>query len=1416
MPAATLRAGVQNGVVVSSLCGGGAAPYWGYTNGNPYTGADAKFNYPVGLALNNEADWLFVADCTNNDIRAIDLSSAPPPGNHSYLTWAFVPVPGVTPSGTISRPVGVAVDPDDNVYVLNRGNGKNGTVLEFDSTGLTFAELAWGLTNANAVALDSSVNIYVTASNNLFRIASGTTNCTLVTTVTNAGACLQGVVAMENGMIAVCDSGRHGIYLVNPTNGIVSTNTGFNGAGDNSAIWMNSPNVLVPKTQALFNHPMGLAKAGSNVLVVADYGNNRVKVITATGGVTNLYGVSSSLWCANCNPGGCPGTYPGWADGNVTVPDACGDVEARLPNGVLLAPNGSVYVTEDYYHLIRMVTGAALPTPPPWPPPAPDNLTEDADCGQVVLSWSASPGAGSYNVKRSDSSTGPFTNTLATTSTTSYTDTNVVIGDTYYYAVSAVNSGGEGPNSDSVSATPIKPAAPTIIGAVTNIGQVTLTWTPVSCPGVTYNVKRSPSSGGPYTIISTNITATTYTDASTNLINGATYYYVVSAVGLGGQESDNSAERKVTLPLPPVPDPQIGYVDFPSTSEPVHFTSVFHPVSSSVLNNDAFIVIEGAPGSQTYFIYGPTPLPTNSIPTTNSPSAPVGYEDGMYPPQVAVYSIAQPMPDLTIKAFGHKADGSPDSAVVPARVQYVCGNPAISGFNFYNFAIAEITTNADLFFTLDGTDPSPTNGVDLSTTATLAANTWNVQMDALMTNNVLFKVRAFRANYQPSGIVSNWFWLSNAIAYRISPKSGYYPMGQTVQVMSPGSRVYYTGDGTQPTTNSLWVGLTNSIGYLRWFNSTNDLTGLRVTSFGAGGSSTTVSGLSATTNTIGVPPDFNPVLYAGIGAQIVVPVVVNLQPSVTVKSYQFRVEISPNGGAQPITSGFNALSVGTNDFVPLATVAQGGAVAHITVQPYSLGSTNGLEVFAVGNTNNVDFQNYAVAALLQIPIPFTANEGDSYTLAVSWATATSDGLSDMVPLTLMPPATILVTNVAYTVGDSACNSGGWSVSGGWYNAGDFGNSNLDNADVNLAFDAALGWHVPFSFSDVYNAMDAYPVDAAGFVGGDGMIRFLDWNVILQRSLRMDTNNWARAWSPGGYLVNVPTALTDSTRAQEVQSKSAPVWPWYRQTLVGAVSVGNTLPGSAVSVPVYVKLADGATLSGLQFRAVVTPQGGAPALAQAPQFSPAAGVAGPTLQQGFAAGQAGFGWALGSFNYLSRSSNFLGWVSFTVPATARSGQLYSVSFPNADGAPNMDLQYDFETRSAWVAVGGSAPQASICSDEWKLHFFGSLTNPAAGDMADADGDGVPNWMEYVAGTDPTDPASRLKLNGPARQPGKGLLPMGLSWLTAPGKGYALQWCSNAAKPSWSTLATLSGDGTVANVSDTNLNVTARYYRLVVLP
>jgi len=86
-------------------------------------------------------------------------------------------------------------------------------------------------------------------------------------------------------------------------------------------------------------------------------------------------------------------------------------------------------------------------------PPAPTNLTASAGNAQVSLSWTASTGATSYNVRRSTTNGGPYA-VIGSPTTTSYTDSGLTNGQTYYYVVSAVNSSGQSGNSNQASATP--------------------------------------------------------------------------------------------------------------------------------------------------------------------------------------------------------------------------------------------------------------------------------------------------------------------------------------------------------------------------------------------------------------------------------------------------------------------------------------------------------------------------------------------------------------------------------------------------------------------------------------------------------------------------------------------------------------------------------------------------------------------------------------------------------------------------------------------------------------------------------------------------------------------------------------------------------------------------------------------------
>ena len=76
--------------------------------------------------------------------------------------------------------------------------------------------------------------------------------------------------------------------------------------------------------------------------------------------------------------------------------------------------------------------------------------------------------------------------------------------------------------------------------------RVDLTWSSQT-NATSYNILRSPTSGGPYTQVGTS-SYTTYADISNSLVNGDTYYYVVQPVNASGSEICQSNEAVVKIP----------------------------------------------------------------------------------------------------------------------------------------------------------------------------------------------------------------------------------------------------------------------------------------------------------------------------------------------------------------------------------------------------------------------------------------------------------------------------------------------------------------------------------------------------------------------------------------------------------------------------------------------------------------------------------------------------------------------------------------------------------------------------------------------------------------------------------------------------------------------------------------------------
>jgi acid phosphatase type 7 len=200
-------------------------------------------------------------------------------------------------------------------------------------------------------------------------------------------------------------------------------------------------------------------------------------------------------------------------------------------------------------------TGAAndsftiIKSAPTSPPAAPTSLSATAGSSQVTLAWAASAGATSYIVKRATVAGGPYAAIATGVTATSYVDSDVTNGTTYYYVVSAMNAAGESANSNQASATPqggSPPAAPTNLVATTaGKTKIALTWTDNATNETGFKIEMATSATGPFTQIAT-VGANTTSYTSTGLSRHTTYYYRVRAYGSGGDSTYSNVASATT------------------------------------------------------------------------------------------------------------------------------------------------------------------------------------------------------------------------------------------------------------------------------------------------------------------------------------------------------------------------------------------------------------------------------------------------------------------------------------------------------------------------------------------------------------------------------------------------------------------------------------------------------------------------------------------------------------------------------------------------------------------------------------------------------------------------------------------------------------------------------------------------------
>ncbi len=234
---------------ITTVAGNGQ---WVYRADNVAATAASIF-LPTGLAVDGAGN-LFFCDSSNNRVRRVDAATGTITTVAGDGTPGSAGDSGPAASAELNNPSGLALDGAGDLYIADTGNNLIRRVDAISSTITTIA----GKSGASGYAGDGGRAV----------------NATLTSP--------QGVALTPAGDLVIADTGDAVVRLLTLANGQIQLLAGTGQAGYNGD--------GIAAITARLNSPWGVAVRADGAVAIADFGNERVRLVDASGNITTMAG----------------------------------------------------------------------------------------------------------------------------------------------------------------------------------------------------------------------------------------------------------------------------------------------------------------------------------------------------------------------------------------------------------------------------------------------------------------------------------------------------------------------------------------------------------------------------------------------------------------------------------------------------------------------------------------------------------------------------------------------------------------------------------------------------------------------------------------------------------------------------------------------------------------------------------------------------------------------------------------------------------------------------------------------------------------------------------------------------------------------------------------------------------------------